>query len=96
MEQTGTPGALGSNVGLGAWVQVAEMLPRANVNVLMWVCGGAIIGYVNKHGQWFVHDQLVTDEGDEPCVSASEDDGIFDFQEPTHWMALPAGPTASA
>jgi hypothetical protein len=79
MEQTGTPGALGSNVGFGAWLPIATA-PK-NKELLLWVAI-AIGPPLIVQGCWYK-----VDSRDKGWIDT---DGRV--QPATHWMPMPAPP----
>jgi hypothetical protein len=69
-----------------AWIPVTERLPDKNVNVIVFIPAAAEQTYIaslDDGGMWFSSDPTAD------AYSLGEDGA------PTHWMPLPAPPTAS-
>lgn len=99
MEQQGTPGALGSNDGLGAW-QPIETAPRDGTWVML--AGGACDedegGSDGRPvvAQWtnYLNGRTAPNYG--RWQFAWYDGGYYGaYNEPTHWMPLPAPPESA-
>lgn len=95
MTDDATPAKVRLSDGLEAWVPTRERLPSPDKQVLMYMDGGVMLGYVDAAGAWFVHDQLESGGGDERCVKPCYDNGTTDYPEPTYWMQLPSPPESA-
>jgi hypothetical protein len=96
MNNDGSPGALGSTEGLGAWVPMAERLPPTSTPILVCAHDGTVTAAKFEHDP--KHDwvgwngagfggyewEWDWDEGDKRP-----------WRGVTHWMPLPAPPRSA-